>query len=151
MRYYIKLLGWKDHPMPFRGTWFQTMVTQHMAHARLTSEVRTANTGDKFLLYCIMNRFTDIVGGGFVGINTVKGPWYRNPAYFGEPWTIIHDVSLDFLVPLERLLPLQEVRRWQDKSPILNKALKANLQFLPLREITKTDYDQFESALRRRI
>ena len=151
MRYYIKLLGWKDHQRPFGGAWYQKMVRQHMAHAKKTPEVRTADKDDKFVLYCIMNRFTDIVGGGFVGIDTVKGPWYRNPDCFNEKWCFIHDISLDFLLPLDRLLPLQEVRRWQGKSPMLEKALKENLQFLPLREIAKIDYDHFESTLRGRI
>ena len=150
MHYYIKLLGWKDHPMRFMDEWYQTMVTKRMVHATLTQEVTTAGEGDKFVLFCIANRFTDIVGGGFVGIDNVLGSFQRDPNPLYSKWCYFHDVSLDFVVPLDRLLPLKEVRGWSGKSPALAKALRENLRWRPLREITKTDYERFESELKRR-
>ncbi len=153
MRYFIKPIGEKDNPRPFSGEWFQLMVTKHMAHATLTSLVRSVSPGppgDKFVLFCINGRFTDIAGGGFIGIQTVKSKVYEDATKFGEPWVYINDVSLDFPVNLNGLIPISEVRRWPNQSGLLAKALRANLQWFPVREIAQSDYDDFERALRAR-
>jgi hypothetical protein len=151
VRYFIKLIGWKDHPMPLSGSWYQLMVNRHMAHATETDLVKSVSCGDKFVLYCIKNRFTDIQGGGFIGVQTVTSKVYRdrdNLPKFGSPWVYINDVKLDFLVPSDKLLRLRDVKSWDNKSGLLTKALKEKLQWLPLREISRSDYEHLEKDLR---
>lgn len=143
MSYYIKTIGIKGKKISIFGGRFPRMLLYNMCFKNNGGKVQDLEKGDKLVIYCIKKGIREFPNGGFIGTQEVLSSVYEDRNLFGKPWVYIADIQPK-IYSFRKIITLEEVRSWKDKSIKLENALKAKLRAIGgLLEIDKRDYENF--------